>query len=353
LEVHCNAVGSGTPIVENYAYDAHGNTLSLSHLPHLDWDFKDQLCSANLGGGGTAYYTYDAGGNRTRKVIERNGGSIEERIYLDGVAIYRKRQGGTLTFERQTLHVNDDIRCVALVETRTQGSEAGVPAQLVRFQLSNHLGSASLELDGSAQVISYEEYYPFGSTSYQAVRSQTETPKRYRFIAMERDEETGFGYHTARYYLPWLGRWLSADPAGFGVELNVYAYCNNNPVNLCDRNGKDWTIAEINKFIDTNGDHRISVSELQNLGYKVASQWQKRANRKTHRGEVKARVDTCSPRCMPRRAASSCSMAVRRKRFHILWQLASVVSTTGRCAYCSRRPHGACPWSLRSSIRHR
>jgi RHS repeat-associated protein len=117
-----------------------------------------------------------------------------------------------------------------------------------------------------AQILSYEEYYPFGSTSYQAVRSQTETPKRYRYLAMERDEETGFGYHTARYYLPWLGRWLSADPAGIGAELNLYVYCKNNPVNLVDTNGKDWTLAEINKFIDSNGDRRISVSELQNLG---------------------------------------------------------------------------------------
>ena len=76
------------------------------------------------------------------------------------------------------------------------GDEPGMPAQLVRYQFSNHLGSASLELDAAAQVISYEEYYPYGSTSYQAVRSQTETPKRYRYTGMERDEGTGLNYHT-------------------------------------------------------------------------------------------------------------------------------------------------------------
>ena len=44
--------------------------------------------------------------------------------------------------------------------------------QLIRYQFGNHLGSASLELDDQAQIISYEEYTPYGSTSYQAVRSR-------------------------------------------------------------------------------------------------------------------------------------------------------------------------------------
>ncbi len=78
-----------------------------------------------------------------------------------------------------------------LVETRTQGND-GSPAQLIRYQFGNHLGSASLELDDEAQIISYEEYYPYGSTSYQGGRSAAEVRlKRYRYTGMERDEESG------------------------------------------------------------------------------------------------------------------------------------------------------------------
>ena len=65
-----------------------------------------------------------------------------------------------------------------------------------------------------AQIISYEEYTPYGSTSYQAVRSQTETPKRYRYTGKERDEESGLYYHGARYYAPWLARWIAVIPQG-------------------------------------------------------------------------------------------------------------------------------------------
>src|SRR5262249_131719 len=133
---------------------------------------------------------------------------MKERIYLSGFEIYREYggDGDVVTLERETLHVMDDKQCIALVETRTQGQDAS-PEQLIRYQFSNHLGSAMLELDERAQIVSYEEYYPYGSTSYQAVRSKTETPKRYRYTGKERDEENGLYYHGARYYACWLGRW--------------------------------------------------------------------------------------------------------------------------------------------------
>jgi hypothetical protein len=87
----------------------------------------------------------------------------------------------------------DDKLRMALVETRTQGNDSA-PQQLIRYQFGNHLGSASLELNYQEQIITYEEYTPYGSTSYQAVHSQTETPKRYQYTGKERDEESGLYY---------------------------------------------------------------------------------------------------------------------------------------------------------------
>jgi RHS repeat-associated protein len=267
----CNRLSSTSTgdasLVESYSYDAHGNLQALAHLPHLEWDFHDALRVVDLGGGGTAYYTYDATGQRTRKVVEKHGGAlIEERIYLGAFEVYRERRSGMLTLERQTLHIRDDQQRIALVETRTHGSEPGLPAQLLRYQHGDPLGSSCLELDDQAQILSYEEYAPYGCTTYQAVRSQTQAPKRYRYLAMERDDETGFAYHTARYYLPWLGRWLSPDPSGTRDGLNLYQYCNANPVTFKDTNGHEHTLAEINRFLDTSGDHKITLKELTNLG---------------------------------------------------------------------------------------
>src|SRR5262249_17443174 len=126
---------------------------------------------------------------------------------------------------------------IALVETRTLGDD-GSPKQLIRYQVSNRLSSVSLELDDSGLLISYEEYYSYGSISYQAVRSQTQTPKRYRYTGTERDAETGLRYHSARYYAPWLGKWASADPIGLAGGENLYVLCRDNPWGWIDDDGK-------------------------------------------------------------------------------------------------------------------
>jgi RHS repeat-associated protein len=219
----------------------------MPHLTLMQWDFRDQLSATsrqvkNDGTPETTFYVYDASGQRVRKVTEgQNGTRKKERIYLGGFEVFREydSSGTSVKLERETLHVMDDKQRIALVETRTQGND-GSAAQLIRYQFGNHLGSASLELDDTAQVISYEEYYPFGSTSYQAVRRDIEIPpKRYRFTAMERDEETGLNYHRARYYATWLGSWVSCDPIGLEDGINIYKFSQNNPIIFVDLSGQD------------------------------------------------------------------------------------------------------------------
>ncbi|MFQ5757863.1 MAG: RHS repeat-associated core domain-containing protein, partial [Acidiferrobacterales bacterium] len=241
------ALGNNNPSPDRYVHDAHGNMTRMPHLggahptPNLHWDHKDQLRQADLGGGGTAYYTYDSAGQRVRKVIESQNGSLKsERIYLSGFEIYKQHSGIHAGLERETLHIMDGQQRIALVETRTQGTDPA-PAQLIRYQFGNHLGSASMELDDQAHIISYEEYTPYGSTSYQAVRNQTETPKRYRYTGKERDEENGLYYYGARYYAAWLGRWTIADPVGLADGTNVYSFTNDSPASNIDRSGYGTT----------------------------------------------------------------------------------------------------------------
>ena len=55
------------------------------------------------------------------------------------------------------------------------------------------------------------------------------------------DSETGFYYLNSRYYDPQTGRFLNADGAistGTGIGgYNMFAYCNNNTVNMADDGG--------------------------------------------------------------------------------------------------------------------
>lgn len=227
------------PSPDRFGYDEQGNITAMPELPVLRWDEHDRLHATARGARKTTYYGYDAAGQRVRKVTERAGRIRSERVYVGPFEVYREyADDGAVTLERETLHVLDGTRRVALVETRTAGTDRG-PAELVRYQFANHLGSSVLELDQAGQVISYEEYYPYGSTSYQAVRARTETRKRYRYTGKERDTETGLYYHGARYYAPWLARWTSCDPAGLADGVNVYAYVRGNPVNRRDPTGRD------------------------------------------------------------------------------------------------------------------
>ena len=238
-----------TPQPETHLHDAHGNELRMPHLgggmpgANMHWDYKDQLRQTDLGGGGTAFYVYDASGQRVRKVWEKAPGLTEERLYIGGFEIFRKHGGpigtDTVTLERETLHVMDDTGRLALVETCTRDTAGGDPSlrQLIRYQFGNHLGSASLELDDAGQIISYEEYAPYGSSTYQAVRSQTEAAKRYRYTGKEHDEESGLYYHGARYYAAWLGRWTATDPAGLVDGPNPYVYGRSSPLSYTDSTG--------------------------------------------------------------------------------------------------------------------
>lgn len=244
---------------EVYAHDAHGNMLRMPQLAEMQWDYKDQLRltrrqrvnAADIDGDAhhseRTFYAYDAAGQRVRKVCEKAQGLTEERIYFGGFEIFRKHGGAiganTATLERETLHVMDDKQRIALVETRTLDTAGDDPAprQLIRYQFGNHLGSAGLELDVQAQIISYEEYAPYGSSTYQAVRNQTETAKRYRYTGKERDEESGLYYHGARYYAAWLARWTTCDPIGVADGPCLYTYCSANPIRFHDPSGMNGT----------------------------------------------------------------------------------------------------------------
>jgi RHS repeat-associated protein len=236
---------------EPYAYDAHGNITSMPHLSLMEWDWKDQLQATatqvvNDGTPETTYYRYDGAGQRIVKATyNQRGNIVSRRVYLGAYELYREyAAGGAVSLERETLHVSDGKQRISLVETVTldtssAAAAAAAPTPLLRYQLGNHLGSAILELDGSAALLSYEEYYPYGSTSFQSGSSVAEVGlKRYRYTGKERDGESGFYYHGARYYAPWLGRWTAVDPARAADGSAPYVYVQGRPIVANDPDGR-------------------------------------------------------------------------------------------------------------------
>ena len=217
----------------DYTYDVPGNMLSMPHLSSMGYDYLDQLHTAT-NGTFTSYYNYDAEGNRTRKVVEK-GNITETRYYINGYEVYKKEINNTLDFERKTLNISDDEKVFVRVEQKTGENE------IIRYQYDNHLGSACLELDTAGQIISYEEYLPFGTTSYRSGRTETEVSlKRYKYNGKERDEETGLYMYGMRYYAAWICRFINVDPLQFEYPYYTpYQYAGNKPITFIDLDGAE------------------------------------------------------------------------------------------------------------------
>jgi RHS repeat-associated protein len=132
-------------------------------------------------------------------------------------------------------------------------------------------------MDDHAQLISYEEYYPYGSTSYQAVRSQTETPKAYRYTGKERDEESGLHYFGARYYASWLGRWTGCDLILTSLTSNLYLFVNANPIIFQDLEGlqptKEEKLSASAKKEELDQPYPSSRNKSLDLEIKELSKW--------------------------------------------------------------------------------
>jgi len=109
-------------------------------------------------------------GQNIRKTIIKSA-LKEERLYIGSTyELYTKTVSGTLATQRTTIHIMDDRTRIAQLDN--DGTTA-----TIRYQLSNHLGSACVELDENALIISYEEYHPFGTTSYKSGRNAAEKHK--------------------------------------------------------------------------------------------------------------------------------------------------------------------------------
>ena len=230
--------------VENY-FDAAGNQIKLDTGQDLAWNGLNQLqrvitIARKDSEDDQEVYQYDGDGMRIRKLQSvRTSQTIQtqEVIYLPGLELRRKSNDATITEDLEMLTIGAAGRSQARMLNWTKGNPADIPNRQLRYSLDDHLGSSQLELDQDANVLTREEYYPYGGTAVRTAKSATEVKyKVIRYSGKERDN-SGLYYYGFRYYQPWLGRWTSCDPIGALGGLNLYAFVLGNPITNVDLGG--------------------------------------------------------------------------------------------------------------------
>ncbi|MEJ2556516.1 MAG: RHS repeat-associated core domain-containing protein, partial [Anaerolineae bacterium] len=108
---------------------------------------------------------------------------------------------------------------------------------VVYYLHSDHLGSTSLTTDITGTVVAETRYLPYGEERWKNEAQPTD------FAFTGQRAERGFGLmdYNARYYDPWLGRFVSADTvvpeAGNPQDWNRYSYAANNLLKFNDPSG--------------------------------------------------------------------------------------------------------------------
>jgi RHS repeat-associated protein len=112
--------------------------------------------------------------------------------------------------------------------------------------VGDHLGSSSVVINHTtSQLVERTTYQPYGAveSDYRPAKWKS-FREPYKFTGKEEDIEVGATYFGVRYYQPYLGRFMSADPLtihGLGSDLNPYAYVGGQVMTNVDPLGLDRT----------------------------------------------------------------------------------------------------------------
>lgn len=109
--------------------------------------------------------------------------------------------------------------------SQNNGSSSG-------YYLNDEQGSIRYLTGSDGSIRNHYRYSAFG----ESITAEETVPNRLKYNARMADELTGLYYLRARYYNASLGRFTQEDVI-YNDGLNLYAYCNSNPVMYSDPSG--------------------------------------------------------------------------------------------------------------------
>jgi RHS repeat-associated protein len=209
------------------SYDANGSLIS-SATKTYEWDGRNRLLRVLENASEIARFSYDGLGRRAQKIA---GGVTRTYVY-GGVDIIEERlsAGGTIRY----------VQGPGIDRPLASVDGAGA----VSYYLADHLGSIVQATNNAAGVTLTRQYDPYGALLSGA------TTSGYAFTGREWDAESNLYYYRARYYDPYIGRFISEDPIGLAAgDTNFYAYTSNMPLIAKDPFGLTVVVSRMPYFI--------------------------------------------------------------------------------------------------------
>ena len=110
------------------------------------------------------------------------------------------------------------------------------------YHVNDYLCSVRVVTDADGEVLELNDYSGFGKRlASSAVTPVAGSANRYRFSGKEEQSFAGVPWQDfgARMYDPDLARWTTPDPLAEKYPgISPYVYCNDNPVNFVDPDGR-------------------------------------------------------------------------------------------------------------------
>ena len=241
-----------------FQHDAASQITSRFRAPLLNSNFQHPLIAAaydddnRLATLNSQPVTHDDDGNMTLGPISETSGNIaltynsrNQLTQAAGLSYTYDAEGRRRTLTagsgstRFTIAPGDDL----LVKHNPDGSKIFYVYGLGLLYEANEtgetkthhfdqVGSTILRTDDSGKVIGTAAYSAFGLITYS--EGDLETLFLYNGQAGVQTDPNGLFNMRARYYSPYLMRFLNADPIGFSGGSNWFAYANGNPISLSD-----------------------------------------------------------------------------------------------------------------------
>lgn len=195
-----------------YSYSANGN-LATDGSSIFNYDDDNQLVWAAKAGT-SATYTYDPFGRRIEKNVN---GNIRRFVYAGDHIIAETDASGSALAKNVFGNAIDELLRADIAASRY-------------YAHADALGSTRFLTDSAGSNAESYSYDAYGRVSGFSSAPMT----RFLFTGREYDPETGLYDYRSRHYSSQMGRFLQADTIGYEGGVNLYAYCDNNPLAWVD-----------------------------------------------------------------------------------------------------------------------